>query len=353
MKGRISNKISDLSHQLFGSQIWSFISDYITDELLINGGYSIIKSKDDLQIIEDSPSYNVIICGIPMNDFLDINESLSKIHNSLKSKGIYIGLVETLEGRKRRLANLSNTYLYKMIVIYELIFKRVFPKLSGFRLLYRKFRILRFHILSRCEALGRLRYCGFEILDLKETDRYLYFVVHKGLNPSQESPHDGLLVKIPKIGKDGRIIYCYKLRTMHAYANYLNDYILKNHSIDNEGKIIEDYRKTEWGKFMRRFWIDEIPQIINVLRGDLSLVGLRPLSKEFLSLYPKEWRDERLKIKPGFVPPYYAHCPKTFDDIIESEKKYYESKKRHPVRTDLRYFFVVLWNFLSGRARTG
>ncbi len=350
---KMAYNISSLLNTRFGSQVRSFISEYVSNTSLTEDNYFLIYKRNELDDIGDGSPYNLTICCPLINDFLDINSSLNKINDSLKEMGLFIGRVETLEGRKERLASRCNVYSYKAIVIYELLFKRVLPKISGFRGLYKKFGILKHQLLSKCEALGRLRYCGFDIVATKETDNYLCFLASKSQTPSKENPHDGLFVKIPKVGKNGSQIYCYKLRTMHAYANYLNDYILRNHRIDNEGKVIEDFRKTGWGKFLRKFWIDEIPQLINVLKGDLSLVGLRPLSKEFLSLYPEDWRRERLKIKPGFVPPYYAHCPKTFEEIIASEKRYHQAKMRHPVKTDFRYFFQVLWNFLSGRARTG
>ena len=140
---------------------------------------------------------------------------------------------------------------------------------------------------------------------------------------------------------------------MHAYATYLHDYILNNHKLDNNGKVIADFRKTNWGHFLRKTWLDEIPQILNIIKGDLSFIGMRPLSKTFLMLYPEDWRKERIKIKPGFVPPYYADCPKSFEDIIESEKRYYYLRKKHPVTTDIMYLLRVIASFVSGRARTG
>jgi lipopolysaccharide/colanic/teichoic acid biosynthesis glycosyltransferase len=96
-----------------------------------------------------------------------------------------------------------------------------------------------------------------------------------------------------------------------------------------------------------------MPQLFNILKGDLSFIGLRHLSKQFLELYPEDWRVERHNIKPGFVPPYYADCPKTFEEIIESEKKYYRLKRKHPITTDVYYFVRVVISFLTMKARTG
>ena len=337
----------------YESQVISFIKKHLPLESDFGYNFFFIENLQHFKNIKNANSNNLIISSLLLNDFEDINQSLTKIDNSLRSGGIFIGKVETLEHRKRRFSSSYNKIYYKFKSFCDFIFKRVLPKLSGFRYIFRKFGIVKHHILSKCEVLGRLRYCGFEILDLKETDKYLYFITYKNSQPLNEKPSDGILIKIPKLGEGGRTIYCYKLRTMYTYANYIHDYILNNLQVDNEGKIIGDFRTTEWGKFLRKTWLDEMPQLLNIIKGDLYFIGLRPLSKEFLSLYPREWRKKRIKIKPGFVPPYYADCPKSFEEIIESEKRYYKAKKKHPIKTDIIYFVKVVLNFLSGRARTG
>lgn len=337
----------------YESQVISFIMEHIPLESISDGNFFLIENAPRLENFKDTNIYNLVISSPLLNDFTDINQSLVKIHNSLGQHGTFIGRVETLAHRKRKLFYSHNKISYKFNVFCEFIFKRLLPKLSGLRNVYQKFGIIKHHILSKCEALGRLRYCGFEISNLIETDKYLYFLAFKNSQPLSKKPYDRILIKIPKVGDGGCTIHCYKMRTMHAYANFLHDYILNNHQIDNEGKVIGDFRTTGWGKFLRKTWLDEMPQLLNIIKGDLFFIGLRPLSREFISLYPEEWREKRMKIKPGFVPPYYADCPKTFEEIIESEKRYYKAKKKHPIKTDIIYFVKVVLNFLSGRARTG
>lgn len=343
--------ISDFLAAQYESQAISFIKGHIPPESHHN--IFILEDAPSFDNVENTNSNNLIISSLLLNDFGNINQNLIKIHSSLRAGGIFIGRAETLEHRKRRFSLSHNKLLYKVRFLYEFIFKRVLPKLPISRHIYRKLRVIEHHLLSKCEALGRLRYCGFEISDLKETDKYLYFIAFKNSQPLNEKTNDGILLKIPKVGEAGRTIYCLKLRTMYTYAKYIHDYILNNLPIDNEGKIIGDFRTTGWGKFLRKTWLDEMPQLFNIIKGDIFFIGLRPLSKEFLSLYPEKWRKERMKIKPGFVPPYYADCPKSFKEIIESEIRYYKAKKKHPIKTDIIYFFKVVFNFLSGRARTG
>jgi hypothetical protein len=63
-------------------------------------------------------------------------------------------------------------------------------------------------------------------------------------------------------------------------------------------------------------------------------------------------QDQRTRFKPGLVPPYYADMPKTFDEIIASERQYLNDKQTHPFSTDVRYFFRAMYNILIKRARS-
>ena len=109
---------------------------------------------------------------------------------------------------------------------------------------------------------------------------------------------------------------------------------------------------TEWGKVFRKVWIDELPQIVNYLHGDLNLVGVRALSQHYFSLYPKEMQEFRTRFKPGLVPPYYADMPNSFEEIVASERTYLEQKQQHPLLTDVRYFSKAFYNILFKKARS-
>ena len=126
----------------------------------------------------------------------------------------------------------------------------------------------------------------------------------------------------------------------------------KTNKLAENGKFNSDFRISRYGRVMRQYWLDELPQLINFFRGDLSLVGVRTLSLHYLSLYPEELRQKRLKFKPGLVPPYYADLPKSFDEIMESERKYLESKESHPFTTDIKYFSRAVINILFRNARS-
>ncbi|MBM4399779.1 MAG: sugar transferase, partial [Candidatus Cloacimonetes bacterium] len=107
-----------------------------------------------------------------------------------------------------------------------------------------------------------------------------------------------------------------------------------------------------WGKVFRSLWIDELPQLINFLKGELSLVGIRALSEHYFNLYPPDLQELRCQFKPGLIPPFYADMPKTFDEIISSERRYLEQKREKPFSTDWKYFWKAFWNIMFKHARS-
>jgi lipopolysaccharide/colanic/teichoic acid biosynthesis glycosyltransferase len=81
---------------------------------------------------------------------------------------------------------------------------------------------------------------------------------------------------------------------------------------------------------------------INFFKGDLKVIGFRPLSDSMLNAYPQDFVNERNKYKPGLIPPYYIDRPDTFDELIESEKKYIKLYREKKIITDINYFFKFL-----------
>ena len=102
----------------------------------------------------------------------------------------------------------------------------------------------------------------------------------------------------------------------------------------------------------RKLWIDELPQFINLFKGELNLVGVRALSEHYFNLYPEDVKALRIQVKPGLLPPFYADMPKSFEEIVASEKRYLEQKIKRPVWTDFKYFWLVMWNIVVKKARS-
>lgn len=100
-----------------------------------------------------------------------------------------------------------------------------------------------------------------------------------------------------RVGKDGRRFWIVKLRTMRVGALSTGD----------TGKVTEDRPVeandpaiTRVGRFLRRFGLDELPQLWNVLKGEMSLVGPRPTIPEQVEAYT-EWERKRLRVRPGIT----------------------------------------------------
>jgi sugar transferase EpsL len=97
-----------------------------------------------------------------------------------------------------------------------------------------------------------------------------------------------IIFKQQRPGLYGKPFYFYKFRTMTDEK-------------DSNGKMLPDYiRLTSFGKFLRKYSLDELLQLINVVKGDISLVGPRPLLMEYLPLYTEE-QAQRHHVKPGIT----------------------------------------------------
>ncbi|MBL0340951.1 MAG: sugar transferase [Bacteroidetes bacterium] len=155
-----------------------------------------------------------------------------------------------------------------------------------------------------------------------------------------------------RFGYLGKVINVYKFRTMYPFSEYLQQYIYEKNKLQEGGKFKDDFRISTLGRFMRKYWLDELPMIMNLLKGDLKLVGVRPLSKQYLSLYSEELQQKRLQFKPGLIPPFYADLPKTLDEIMASENRYLDQYSKHPIRTDIKYFFASFKQIIFKKARS-
>lgn len=105
-----------------------------------------------------------------------------------------------------------------------------------------------------------------------------------------------------RVGKDGRIFRCFKFRSMIRNAQSLQSSLKaeSQHSDPRTFKIANDPRITPPGRFLRRFSIDELPQILNVFLGQMSVVGPRPPLPHEVALY-SDSDFERLAVKPGLT----------------------------------------------------
>ena len=110
-----------------------------------------------------------------------------------------------------------------------------------------------------------------------------------------------VIFKQKRVGLNGKEFYMYKFRSMVINAEELKEQLESQNEMSGPMfKIKDDPRITKVGKFIRKTSIDELPQLINVIKGDMSLVGPRPsLPKEVKKF--EQWMMERLEVKPGLT----------------------------------------------------
>ena len=138
---------------------------------------------------------------------------------------------------------------------------------------------------------------------------------------------------------DGRIFLFYKFRTMRADSDESlhRDYQRKNIAGDPEanvgderrpiyGKLLDDPRITRAGRGLRRWSLDELPQLLNVLRGDMSVVGPRPPIPYEVEAY-ELWHRERLDLKPGLTGLWQVSGRNrlAFDEMVRLDLFYIEN----------------------------
>jgi lipopolysaccharide/colanic/teichoic acid biosynthesis glycosyltransferase len=332
-------------------RVIQFLEKYVKPGLT---GTSIVSTTTRFNILNlPLQEYELIINLKRVNDIQYINKFFEAVNAKLKQGGTFIGCVETYNLRKKRVLSKYPRGINYVVYFFDFLIKRVSPKLPILKKIYFFLTRGQNRVLSKAETFGRLYSCGFEITEEAFIVNQLFFVVRKIKDPCFDcDPTYGLVIRLKRIGKNGKIIRVYKFRTMHAYSEYLQGYIFDQNKLQPGGKFNHDFRINTIGKVFRRLWIDEFPMLINLLKGDMKLFGVRPLSQHYFDLYTEELREKRIKYKPGLVPPFYVDLPKTLPEIMESEMRYLQLYEKHPFLTDFRYFWKAVWNILFKRVRS-
>ena len=137
-----------------------------------------------------------------------------------------------------------------------------------------------------------------------------------------------LIFKQKRFGKDGNIFYIYKFRSMVVNADeklksnkeLYGQYLKNNYKLEQ----FDDPRITKVGRVLRKTSLDELPQLINVLKGEMSIVGPRPIVKDELKEY-KHLKGDFLSVKPG-ITGYWQICGR--------------SDVGYPERVDLELYYI-------------
>ena len=172
-----------------------------------------------------------------------------------------------------------------------------------------------------------------------------------------------LYVEKREVGKDGKIFTLYKFRTMYnGNDNSQHKRIVKELIKDGNAptviedgngqhkkiyKVINDPRVTPVGRILRRLGLDEVPQFINVLRGEMSVVGPRPALYYEYELY-EDWHKNRLSVLPGITGLYQvtARSAVTFDQMVRIDLEYIEKRS---LWLDLKIMLLTSWVMITGK----
>jgi lipopolysaccharide/colanic/teichoic acid biosynthesis glycosyltransferase len=332
-------------------EIKTYLSSMVS--VLNTEGFCWVNSGSSDEVHHFCRNSSGIINLCRMNDIRYLNPFLERVNQNITHGTFYIACLETKNQRKQRIFNKFPRGVSTLYYTVDFLLKRVMPKLKVTKQICFRITNGRNRVITRTEALGRLICCGFSIIDTREIGYHTFIITRKNGNPAfDRQPTYGALCKLKRIGKNGNTFIVYKLRTMHPYSEYLQEFMFENNSLKKGGKINNDFRVTSWGRLLRKFWIDELPMLWNWLKREMKLVGVRPLSPHYYSLYPEDVRSLRNQVRPGLIPPFYADLPETLEEIIESEIKYIESYLQKPFRTDLQYFCRAAYNIVIKMARS-
>jgi lipopolysaccharide/colanic/teichoic acid biosynthesis glycosyltransferase len=325
------------------------LAEFIQAYFVLSSGFCRVLNTDqssDLLGMVPGKFYQII--NIFRLDYLNrINTFLEAANSRLPLDGKLMVCSETMNLRKYRILQSRPHFLNRLFYLSDFIVMNLLPAIPIGRSLHRLLTGGKRRVISRPEILGRLSACGFEITDEKKINGLLYVVARKVTMPvSHVAQKYGLLIHLNRIGQHGKIIKVYKIRTMYPYSEYIQDYVYRNNQLDGNGKFKDDFRITSSGRFLRKYWIDELPSLWNWARGDMKLVGVRPLSKHYYNLYTPELQQKRIHFKPGLIPPFYVDLPKSLDEIMASENRYLDAYEKSPFLTDFRYFFKAMYNIV-------
>ena len=332
------------------------VLDFLHEKIDLGSSSTLVLATSTLFNVTSLRAYRYdrIVNLIRLNDIRGINKLFCAANDKLPDNGRFVCCFEAKSTHKNRILQKWPPIVNWLLYVGDFIFKRIIPKLFITNRLYYDLTQGKNRVISNTEVLGRLYYCGFEVIEEQLIGDITFVLAQRKQQPEKQiKKRYGPLIKLRRIGKNKKQFNVFKMRTMHPYAEYLQAYMFEKNSLQEGGKISNDIRVTTLGKFMRKCWLDEVPMFINWFRGDMKLVGVRPLSNQYFNLYTKELQDKRTKFRPGLLPPFYADMPKTLDEIQASEMRYLVACEKHGCfLTDVVYAWKIFVNIVFKKARS-
>jgi lipopolysaccharide/colanic/teichoic acid biosynthesis glycosyltransferase len=314
-----------------------FMEKHLPDLKGVGGEVRVLEEIPDADATPASAPVRLLVSRVRLNDVRRLNRFFLHCVERIAMGGYIVSRYVPLENdamdRKRRYTGA----LYRVAFLLHFVWYRAFPKIPWLNALYFSITKGRNRVLSKVEVWGRLSYCGMKVVAESEGDGERYLIAQREATPVRNrKPTYYPVVSLEKVGLDGEIFHTHKIRTMFPFSEFLQKRIFEDHGLRSTGKFMNDYRLTEYGNLLRKYWIDELPGIFDWLRGDIKLVGLRATSRHYLGLYPKHFHDLYIQTKPGLVPPIFDETTSGFDQIVKVDLAYLESYREEPFKTDVR-----------------
>lgn len=241
-----------------------------------------------------------VVDEVTVTNFIESAELMSEILEYSKNSGITVNLLfqdhetSVFKSHVEMVGGIATIKLHLVSLDeYQLFIKRIMDLIIGFS--------------------------GFIVFLI------LYVIIGPMIKLDSKGP---ILFKQDRIGKHGRIFKVYKFRTMINNAEAQKEKIMNQNKMKGPiFKIDDDPRITKLGKFLRKTSIDEFPQFINVLKGDMSVVGTRPPTLEEVKRY-KEDEFQRISIVPGITGMWQVNGRSDVTDfkkILQIERDYIQN----------------------------
>jgi len=339
-----------------GEKVADYISEILNLKAINNINTILMPSALSL------PSDAVIIDGVRaivdlklLNRTRYINKYIKGINQILPDGGLYVARFESQHQREKRFFSHKCGFISKIEKFFDFWVHRVIPRIKYLNKIYFAITKGKYRVLSLAEAMGRIASCGFSLIEHRQIDGFTFAIAMKTRLPlTGFTPTFGPFVKLNRIGKNGKIIKVYKFRTMHPFSEFIQDYVVEMNGYNKVGKPANDFRVTSWGKVFRKYWMDEFPQVLNVLKGQMRIVGVRPLSPTRFNELSEFLKTERVREKPGCIPPYVSLNMPSADTNVKAEVLYMWEKAIQDNRisrsaVNFRFFCSAVYNILTNR----
>lgn len=296
---------SIVTDKKYGLELVGFVDDYVEAGRKVFGSYIVLGNTDEVKEVANIYNVNEIIICVSTTTHEQLIQLVEKCKSSSKIVQVYSDLYEIV----------SSKIQVERYVDFPMV------------------RVGRFQFDDSYNLIKRTLDIAGSFLGLLLLSPF-YFAVSLAIKLDSPGP---VLFRQVRLGKDGRKFTFYKFRTMFVDADdkmhraYLKKLIKNGKEAPDGGKkgvfkIVDDPRVTRVGKFLRRTSLDEFPQLINVLKGDMSLVGPRPCLPYELEEY-NPWHKERMRVLPGITGLWQVsgRSSVNFDDMVVLDLYYIEN----------------------------